>query len=250
MFTVGMILRCATSLRPQSSSMVQLPSPYLMPQPSLGKANQIIKEHYKMQATVESDLGSQQLSDPKHLTTGRNTFYINTHVVPTDPQTGYSTLLRTEKLTPMDPLYDSIKEKDKCVLVGSNGDKVVAQTNRPSSVPPLELDLQTTCSSNNPGRQVSTRSCVVESFSSEIVVQVDDSETGYEVLKPDKPIPDPPPGAGSVPAYDIINLKLNSSYNSLKLQNVSHTSTSSIQTLSPSHNTACSYSGLGSQHHD
>ena len=233
----GLNPRNIPSLHPQisesASSTAQVPSPYLLPQPSFGKDSQIIREHYEMQATTDS----------KQLTSGRNTTsYINIHVVPTDPRTGYSTLLRTDKapqqcsakLNPMDLLYDSIKEKDKCVLVGSDGDKLVAKISRPSSVPPLHAELQTAFSSNNQGR-VTTRSCVAEVFSSEIV---DDPETGYSVLKSDKPIPGPPPGVGcdSVPPYDTI--KLNNSY-SVELQNnMSCANTSSMQTSSPSHNAA------------
>ena len=234
----GLNPRNIPSLHPQisesASSMAQVPSPYLLPQPSFGKDSQIIKEYYEMQVTT----------DLKQLTSGRNTTsYINTHVVPTDPQTGYSTLLRTDrvpqqcsaKLNPMDPLYDSIKEKTKCFLVGSDEDKLVAKKSRPSSVPPLHAELQTAFSSNNQGRPVTTRSCVAEVFSSEIV---DDPETGYSVLKSDKPIPGPPPGVGcdSVPPYDTI--KLNNSY-SVELQNnVSYASTLGMHTPSPSHNDA------------
>ena len=112
---------------PENSAFVgKGPSPYLMPQPSLGRENRITKECYKVQTT-------------KQLTSsgGIATYYTNTvtHVVPTDPQTGYSTLLRPDEvqsqsvnLNPMDPLYDSIKENGKCVLAGPSGDKVHGST--------------------------------------------------------------------------------------------------------------------------
>ena len=107
--------------------------PYLMPQQSFGKENK--KERYKMQANCSY----QQISDPKSQTgvkTEQSTAYINTHVVPTDSQMGYSTLLRADKikssssaLGSVSPLYESIKEKENCFQVGSKGDhdKVIAE---------------------------------------------------------------------------------------------------------------------------
>ena len=106
-----------TVLHPQmsensaSASVSQVPSPYLIPHPSLGKNNQIInlRECYEMQTINQTT--NERIA----------TCYTNTvgHVVPTDPRTGHSTLLspdelhsRSVKLNPMDPLYDSIKEKN------------------------------------------------------------------------------------------------------------------------------------------
>ena len=179
-----------------SVSVSQVPSPYLIPQPSLGKDNQIINlgECYGMQIINQT-------------TNERNaTCYTNTvgHVVPTDPRTGYSTLLRPDelhsrsaKLNPMDPLYDSIKEKNVVVL---------AEMSNPHSTSPLDAKSQAaSCrrSSNDPSKLnlfESTSTTHVQASSSEAaVVPIDNPETGISELRNDN-VPDasPPPGDGSV----------------------------------------------------
>lgn len=216
----GLNQRTAPSLHPQISensiTVNQSPSPYLMPRLSSEKENRTTKlrECYEVQTM-------------KQLTSeGTATCYTNTvtHIIPTDPQTGYSTLLRPDEiqspsanLNPMDPLYDSIKEKDKCVVVRSDGDggKVVERRSNPCSMPLLDAKPQASYhdSSNNPSNPILFESVSTTQVpSSEIVVLIDDPETGYSVLRPDK-IPGLPPGAGSVPHYDTIKL------NSLKQQN-------------------------------
>jgi hypothetical protein len=85
--------RIAPYLHPQISensvSVSRDPSPYLIPQPSLGKDNRItnLRECYEMQTINE--LTDETIA----------TYYTNnvTCVVPTDPQTGYSTLLRPDE---------------------------------------------------------------------------------------------------------------------------------------------------------
>ena len=71
------------------------------------------------------------------------------------------------------------------------------------------------------------------SSTSEIVLPIDDPESGYSVLRSDK-IPGPPSGAVSVPHYDTIKLNF-----SIKQQNsdgdMSHLTTKSTLTGSPSH---------------
>ena len=85
----GLNSRTVPYLHPQMSenSVSQVPSPYLIPQPSLRKDNQIIN-YYEMQ-TINQTTNERSA-----------TYYTNTvdHVVPTDPQTGYSTLLRPDEL--------------------------------------------------------------------------------------------------------------------------------------------------------
>ena len=84
----GLNSRTVPYLHPQmsesSASVGQVPSPYLIPQPSYGKDNQIInlRERYEMQTINQTT--NERIA----------TCYTNTvgHVVPTDPQTGYSTL--------------------------------------------------------------------------------------------------------------------------------------------------------------
>ena len=223
----------APSLHPQisenSASVGKGPSPYLVPQPSLGRENRIIiKECCKMQTM-------------KQLGSGRFAAYTNivAHVVPTDPQTGYSTLLRPDEVrshsvnfNPVDRLYDSIKEKDKCVL-GPSGDKMVAQMSSKCSMSPSDSKPQAACSTENPGEHIkflyeSTGTAKVSS--PEIVAPIIDPETGYSVLRPDKVLAPPPgPRTGSVLPYDTI--KLNSSC-LVKQRNsdgeMSHSNTSSI----------------------
>ena len=186
-----------------SASISQVPSPYLIPQPSLGKDNQII------------NLGECYETTNERIAT----CYTNTvsHVVPTDPRTGYSTLLRPDalhshsvKLNPMEPLYDSIKEKNVVVL---------AQMNNPHSTSPLDAKSQAvSCrrSSNDPSKLnlfESTSTTRVQAASSEAaVVPIDNPETGYSELRPDKvPYASPLPGEGSVPHYDTIKLQLQDS---------------------------------------
>ena len=204
-----------TNLHPQmsensaSASVSQVPSPYLIPQPSLGKHNQIINlgECYGMQTINQTT--NERIA----------TYYTNTvsHVVPTDPRTGYSTLLRPDelhshsvKLNPMDPLYDSIKEKNVVVL---------AQTSNPHSTSPLDAKSQaSSCrrSSNDPSKLnlfESTSTTHVQAASSEAaVVPIDNPETGISELRNDN-VPDasPLPGEGSVPHYDTIKLQLQDS---------------------------------------
>ena len=166
-----------------SASVSQSPSPYLIPQPSLGKQSE-----------------------------GIGSCYTNTiiHVVPTNPQTGYSTLYRRDNgqfispnLNPMNPLYESIKEKGKCVLLGSDDDRVVGvQMSNPSREQPLDAKVQASCHESNNKPIPFESTSVAQVLSSEIV---DDSETGYSILRPDR-ITGPPLGGGSVPHYDTIKL--------------------------------------------
>ena len=203
----GLNSRTIPDLHPEivenSASVSQVPSPYLIPQPSLGRDNQIINlgERYEMQ-TINQTTNERIAA-----------CYTNTvsHVVPTDLQTGYSTLLRPDELhsrsvnlNPMDPLYDSIKEKNVIVL---------APMSNPHSTSPLDAKSQAaSCrrSSNNPSKLNSFESTsTTQASSSEIaVVPIDNPETGYSELRPDK-VPDasPPPGDGSVPHYDTIKLQ-------------------------------------------
>jgi hypothetical protein len=222
--------RIAPYLHPQISensvSVNRGPSPYLIPQPSLGKDNQItnLREHYEMQ-TID------QLTNETFATYYTNTV---TRVVPTDPRTGYSTLLRPDELEsrsanlkagPMDPLYDSIKEKDVVLTRRSN----------PCSMPPLDAKQQASHhkSSDNSCSKPSLfeSTSITQVSSSEII---DDPETGYSVLRPDKvPAASPPPGGAcaSVPHYDTIKL------DTIKLQDsdgdISHSIKSTL-TVSPS----------------
>ena len=181
-----------------SASVSQVPSPYLIPQSSLGKDNQIINlgECYGMQII-------NQTNNQRNATCYTNTVR---HVVPTDPQTGYSTLLRPDelhshsaKLNPMDPLYDSIKEKNVVVL---------AEMSNPHSTSPLDVKSQAvSCrrSSNNPSKLnlfESTSTARVQAASSEVaVVPIDNPERGYSELRHSK-VPDasPPPDDGSLSA--------------------------------------------------
>ena len=220
----------------------QVPSPYLIPQQSFGKENK--KEQYKMQASMDS-AGYQQISDPKSQTGGKteqSTAYINTHVVPADPQTGYSTLLRADKIKPsstalgsVSPLYESIKEKENGFLVGSKGDrdKVIVgismsttQGTSPTNNPPTS-DKPISCDSQLPQPEVSITATVPIN---------DDPETGYSRLRPDKVLR--PPQGCSVPLYDTI--KLNSSISleqhSSNVEDTSQTNESSLQTSSDGHN--------------
>ena len=200
----GLNLRIVPYLHPQlsensaSASVSQVPSPYLIPQPSLGKNNQIFNlgECYGMQTINQTT--NERIA----------TYYTNTvsHVVPTDPRTGYSTLLRPDelhsrsvKLNPMDPLYDSIKEKNVVVL---------AQMSNPHSTSLSDAKSQAaSCrrSSNYPSKLnllESTSATHVQASSSEVaVVPIDNPETDYSELRNDK-VPDasPPPGDGSVRA--------------------------------------------------
>ena len=217
----------------------QVPSPYLIPQQSFGEENR--KERCEMQANSSY----QQISDPKSQTGGKteqSTAYINTHVVPTDLQTGYSTLLRADKIKPsstalgsVSPLYESIKEKENCFLVGSKGDcdKVIAgismsttQGTSPTNNPPTS-DKPISCDSQLPQPEVSITATVPIN---------DDPETGYSMLRPDKVLR--PPRSGSVPLYDTI--KLNSSISleqhSSNVEDTSQTNESSLQTSSDGHN--------------
>ena len=108
----------------------------------------------------------------------------------------------------MDPLYDSIKDKNVVVL---------AQMSNSHSTSLLDAKSQAaSChrprSSNNPSKLnlfVSTSATRVQAASSEAaVVPIDNPETGYSELRPDK-VPDasPLPGNGSVPHYDTIKLQ-------------------------------------------
>ena len=240
----GLNPRTALPLHPRitenSASVGKDPSPYLMPQPSLGKENRIIKECYKIQTT-------------KQLASGRFAAYTNivAHVVPTDPQTGYSTLLRPDEVqspsvnfNPIDPLYDSIKEKDKCVLAGPSGDKVVAQMCSPCSMSPSDAILkpQGACPSDNPGEHIYLYESTIAAqvFSPEIVAPViDNPGTDYSVLRPNQVlVPPPGPGTGSVLPYDTIKLNSGCSVKQQKSDgDMSHSNTSSMLTLSPRHNT-------------
>jgi hypothetical protein len=194
--------RIAPYLHPQISensvSVNRGPSPYLIPQPSLGKDNQItnLRERYEMK-TID------QLTNETNTTYYTNTV---THVVPTDPRTGYSTLLRPDELEsrsanlnsgPMDPLYDSIKEKDVVVL---------RQRSIPCSMPPLDAKQQAShhksSDSNRSKPSLFESKSITQVSSSEII---DDPETGYSELRPDKVPAATLPGA-SVSHYDTIKL--------------------------------------------
>jgi hypothetical protein len=102
----------------------------------------------------------------------------------------------------MDPLYDSIKEKDVVVLT---------QRSIPCSMPPLDAKQQASHHKSSDHNNRSTPSL----FESRSITQVSssevigDPETGYSVLRPDKvPAASPPPGGAcaSVPHYDTIKL--------------------------------------------
>jgi hypothetical protein len=221
------------------------PSPYLIPQPSLGKDNQItnLRGRYEMQ-TIDQ-LTNETVT----------TYYTNTvihDVVPTDPQTGYSTLLRPNELEsrsanlnpgPVNPLYDSIKEKGVVLTRSSN----------PCSMPPLDTKQQAShhksmASDNNRSKPSLFKSKSITQVSSSEII--DDPETGYSVLRPDKvPAASPPPGGAcaSVPHYDTIKL------DTIKLQDsdgdISHSIRSTL-TVSPSDSSSYSVQlGSGEKNH-
>ena len=126
----------------------------------------------------------------------------DTVIVPTDPVTGYSTLLRADNgqsTKSQDLVYDSIKVNNR-----------VKPSLESPSVPLL-------VSPNNKNDEVSEASrfasrvpCPLETLKCSekdvcMISNSDDNETGYCTLKDDRP--QPPPGTG--PLYDTLNLNVN-----------------------------------------
>ena len=112
--------------------------------------------------------------------------------IPTDPVTGYSTMLRPDKIKPPGQVspYEIVTIKDGCLQFGPDGNQTVTPVNNH-----LQQDPQ-------PPLTISPREALPASSQSTVVPT--NPETGYStMLRPGKVILPP----GPVPLYDVINVE-------------------------------------------
>ena len=181
-------------------------------------SNEVVRAQHEMQDLDQVEEETAGDSDqPKEV---RDECDIN---IPTDPITGYSTLLRPDKSQPTSSqvaFYESIKVNEGFLQAGD--DTVTADVNCQYST--LKQDLQTPLPishTNSHHKADSEEKSPPESVQSSSVPKgkllsspaiptvmctiPTDPETGYSsLLRPDKVVP-PPPGPATL--YDVINVK-------------------------------------------
>jgi hypothetical protein len=171
--------------------------------------DKVIRAHYEMQ-----DLDQEETAgDSDELKELRDECDIN---IPTDPITGYSTLLRPDKSQPTSSqvaFYESIKLNEGFL---QGDDKDTANMNDQYSR--LKQDSQTPLANSHTTSQCKVEKSSLESASEPVPKGIlrtlstaqttlhtipTDPETGYSsMIRPDKVVPPP----GQVPLYDVINV--------------------------------------------
>ena len=163
------------SLSPVETSVSQVPSPLFQPSSGTKINMQHLSSIEELYPVTTSDV-NQYRSEHKR-------------DIPTDPVTGYSVLLRPNKIKPRGQIsaYESVTVQDVCLQLEPDGNQAITQMNNQ-----LQLPL----------RIISPREALRSSSQSKIVPT--DPETGYStMLRPGKVVPPP----GPVPVYDVINVK-------------------------------------------
>ena len=185
-----------------------LTSPCPISQPSSGaKIN--IRERYEMQdlSTYDKQI-HQNAGDSNKLNGSKGGDKL---IIPTDPVTGYSTMLRPDKSQSHPshtPFYESVKVNSICLQLGhADSDEVVGQISNPHTLHHQDSQPQLPTS---------------------LTVVPTDPKTGYSImLRPGKVVPPP----GPVPPYDVINMK--NTHPSLKES--PKVEEESLSTISPIH---------------
>ena len=185
-----------------------LTSPCPISQPSSGaKIN--VRERYEMQDLSTYDKQTHRnAADSNKLNGSKGGDKL---IIPTDPVTGYSTMLRPDKSQSHPshtPFYESVKVNSICLQLGhADSDEVVGQISNPHTLHHQDSQPQLPTS---------------------LTVVPTDPKTGYStMLRPGKVVPPP----GPVPPYDVINMK--NTHPSLKES--PKVEEESLSTISPIH---------------
>ena len=195
----------------ENSSLSQIPFPYLVPLPSVGRAQANINRGYKMQelnlyskpSVVQSSNCQQGLQGAVNV------------LVPTDPVTGYSTMLRTDhwQVQPnpsQDLAYQSSKVNGRPLMMNQDVNKMSLQSNISyHELASYSQSPSSTSASNilSPTTSVPHSTCPQLGFSSPSrtdtpIVHADlESETGYAILRDGRP--QSPTGQGPIPIYTL-----------------------------------------------
>ena len=213
---VGQAHLYQTSQPEGNSSLSQIPFPCLVPQPTVGRAQTNINgmqelNLYSKPSVVQSSDCQQGLqcavSD-------------QIVVVPTDPVTGYSTMLRTDKARAnpsQDLAYESSKMNDRPSTINQDASGMSLQSNisycklasysqSPSSTSASNILSPTSIDSNVPHSTCPQLGFPSPSLTDTPMVPADlESEVGYTILRDGRP--QAPTGQGPIPVYNTIDLK-------------------------------------------
>ena len=195
----------------------QIPFPYLVPQPSVGRAQANINGRYEMQEpNLYSKPSVVQSSDCQQGLQCAVSDQIV--VVPTDPVTGYSTMLRTDKIRAnpsQDLAYESSRMNDRPSMINHGMSlqsnisycKLASYCQSSSSTSASNILSPTSIDSNIPHSMCPQFGFPSPSLTDTPMVPADlGSEAGYTILRDGRP--QVPTGQGpNIPVYNTIDLK-------------------------------------------
>ena len=203
----------------RNSSLSQIPFSNLVLQPSVGRTQANINGRYEMQElNLYSEPSVVQSSDCQQRLQHAVNFNDQIVVVPTDPVTGYSTMLRTDQVRP-NPSQDLAYASSKVLsMMNQDVSRMLLQLNISYCEPASNSQSPSSTSASNILSPTSTDSNVTRSTCPQLghsspshtdtpVVPAADleSETGYAILRDGRP--QALTGQERIPIYNTIDLK-------------------------------------------